>query len=164
MKDAFEEFVTNHPRSPNPERLSWETNNLDHNRAHWLVIDQLGTTPDDARDLDDLNRMADSDPLALFAPPPMEIFLRKKPSGRVDLVRSENTVQARTRGVTAFTLLLSPDVFDFGKPVRVVVNGRTVFEGSVRRNLETLLKWAVRDNDRTMLYGAELPIRIASAH
>ena len=50
-------------------------------------------------------------------------------SGRVDLVRAGNVVTATTRGVAAFTLLLSPDQFDFGKPVKVVANGRTVFDG-----------------------------------
>ena len=34
----------------------------------------------------------------------------------------------------AFTLLLSPDQFDFGKPVKVVANGRTVFDGKVEKN------------------------------
>ena len=46
-------------------------------------------------------------------------------SGRVDLTRTGNVVTASTRGVTAFTLLLSPDQFDFAKPVKVVANGRT---------------------------------------
>ena len=56
---------------------------------------------------------------------------RRCASGRVDLTRSGNTVTATTRGVAAFTLLLSPDQFDFGKPVKVVANGRTVFDGRV---------------------------------
>jgi hypothetical protein len=30
----------------------------------------------------------------------------------------------------------------------------------VTRSLETLLKWAARDNDRTMLVGAELHLKI----
>jgi hypothetical protein len=67
-------------------------------------------------------------------------------------------IDARTRGVGAFTLLLSPDVFDFSQPVKVVVNGNVAFEGQVERSLATLLKWAARDNDRTMLFGAELHI------
>jgi hypothetical protein len=40
------------------------------------------------------------------------------------------------RGVTAFTLLLSPVKFAFSQPVKVVANGRTVFEGRVERNYE----------------------------
>jgi hypothetical protein len=41
-----------------------------------------------------------------------------------------------------------------------VADGQTVFEGLVKENLGTLLKWAARDSDRTMLFGAELPIRL----
>ena len=80
-------------------------------------------------------------------------------SGRVDLARSGNTVTATTRGVKEFTLLLSPDQFDFDKSVRVVVNGRVVFDGRVEKSVATLQKWAARDNDRAMLFAAELRIK-----
>jgi len=93
--------------------------------------------------------------------PPRHLFARVAPSGRVDLVRAGNTVTATTRGVAAFTLLLSPDQFDFGKPVRVVANGRTVFEGKVEKSVRTLLKFAAADNDRTMLFGAELHLDLS---
>jgi hypothetical protein len=97
-----------------------------------------------------------------YAPTPMPrvspLFASRSPGGRVDLVREGNTIRATTRGVAAFTLLLSPDVIDFSRPVTVVADGRTVFEGRVQRSLDTLLTWAARDNDRTMLYGAALPI------
>ena len=63
--------------------------------------------------------------------PPAPIFPRSKPSGRVDLVRRGNVVEASTQGVSAFTLLLSPSVFDFRQPVKVVANGRVAFEGVV---------------------------------
>jgi hypothetical protein len=88
------------------------------------------------------------------------MFRRLGKSGRVDLVRSGNTVDAKTRGVGHFTLLLSPDQFDFAKPVRVIVNGTTVFNGPVEKSVTTLVKWAARDNDRTMLIGAELPVAV----
>ncbi len=89
---------------------------------------------------------------------PRPLFARGERSGKVDLRRSGNTVQADTRGVAAFTLLLSPDQFDFSKPVKVVANLRTVFEGKVEKNLRTLLKYAAADNDRTMLFGAEVHV------
>jgi hypothetical protein len=92
--------------------------------------------------------------------PPRKLFDRPVPSGRVDLVRDGNTVRATTRGVSAFTLLLSPDRFDFTSPVTVVANGRTVFEGRVQKEVRTLLKWAAADNDRTMLFGAELRLKL----
>jgi hypothetical protein len=89
------------------------------------------------------------------------MFPRQRDSGRVDLVRAGNRVQAASRGVGAFTLLLSPDQFDLNRPLTVVVNGRTVFEGPIQKSVRTLLKWAARDNDRTMLFAAELPIEVS---
>ena len=92
---------------------------------------------------------------------PLPIFPRKRPSGRVDLVRHGNLVDARTHGVRAFTLLLSPSKFDFTLPIKVVANGRTVFEAVVEPKIDTLLKWAARDNDRMMVFGGEVHLDLA---
>jgi acetyl esterase/lipase len=151
VKDIFEKFVAEHPRDPHPATLSWTAAvNAGHNRAHWLVIDEWGKREGEAVKLPDPNNVPVVGPM----------FDNLKPSGRVDLVRQGNTVEAATRGVTSFTLLLSSDRFDFAKPVTVIVNGRKAFEGRVERSLKTLLKWAAIDNDRTMLYGAELKIKV----
>ena len=88
------------------------------------------------------------------------MFPPERESGRVDLVRDGNLVRATTRGVGAFTLLLSPDQFDLNRAVTVVVNGRTAFDGLVQKNIRTLVTWSARDNDRTMLFAAELPIEV----
>jgi hypothetical protein len=87
-------------------------------------------------------------------------FSHSRPSGRVDALRRGNAITMTTRRVAALTLLLSPDAFDLSQPVTVVANGRQVFAGRVTPNVATLLKWAARDNDRTMLYAAELPITL----
>jgi acetyl esterase/lipase len=238
VKDEFEAFVRDHPRQPLPDTLTWETSDTTaYNRAHWLVIDKLGTTPRDARDLTDVNEVPisprrefglqaaggrvirvlpgsnaerigfkpgdalvrvndrtvpvtadvaeslsalsngdtvhflvsrNNQPVELsgvYDPPmvsypPRQLFDRPVRSGRVDLEREGNTVRATTRGVLGFTLLLSPDQFDFTKPVTVVANGRPIFTGKVRQDLRTLLKWAAADNDRTMLFGAELHVTL----
>jgi len=241
---AFEAFVHDHPREPLPDRLSWQTDRTDrYNRAHWLVINRLGSAAGERR-LPDTNllrrgreldfglridsavdrgrrvhdvvagsnasviglRAGDRfvevngapvqtgrdiaegmqswdigqpvrflvqrgrDRVALegvFQPaevdvPPAPIFPRRAPSGRVDLVRRGNVVEASTEGVCAFTLLLSPSVFDFRRPIRVVANGRTAFEGMVEPSVATMLKWSARDNDRTMIFAAELSIELGN--
>jgi acetyl esterase/lipase len=152
VKDSFEAFVRSHPRKPLPDTLTWESSGttLD-NRAHWLVIDKLGPKGRNEPPLDDVNVLTDVGPM---------MFDNSHPSGRVDLVRTGNTVTATTRGVAEFTLLLSPDVFDFAQPVRVLANGRVAFNGRVDPSVATLFKWAARDNDRTMLFGAELHIKL----
>jgi poly(3-hydroxybutyrate) depolymerase len=149
VKEPFERFTRAHPRAPLPDTLTWEVSETrTWNRAHWLVIDALGSTPDDAKGLPDLN-------LSGNAP-----VFRNGRSGRVDLVRDGNTVTVKSRGVKAFTLLLSPDQFDFDRNVTVIVNGRTVFDSRVEKNVATLTKWAGRDNDRTMLFATELKITL----
>jgi hypothetical protein len=149
VKLPYESFVRTHPRVPLPDTLTWEVSETrTWNRAHWLIIDSLGGTPNDATALPDLN-VADG----------RRVFSNAK-SGRVDLVRSGNAVTIASRGVRDLTLLLSPDQFDFDRTVTVVANGRTVFDARVERSLATLAKWAVRDNDRTMLFGAEIRIKL----
>jgi hypothetical protein len=87
-----------------------------------------------------------------------ELFARGRPSGRVDLIRRGNAIEMRTRGVAELTLLLSPDVFDFTQPIVVTANGRVAAEQRMEPSVATLVKWAARDNDRTMLFGAELHV------
>jgi hypothetical protein len=158
VRDLFEKFVADHPRDPHPDRLTWQAADHSHNRAHWLVIDELGAVPGEAKELPDVNRVDSSESAMIQTEDRM--FNSLTTAGRVDLVRTGNTVQATTRSVTAFTLLLSPDIFDFSQPIKVVANGREVFNAHVERSVRTLLKWAARDNDRTMLYGAELNIKL----
>jgi len=152
VKETFEAFVRNHPRTPLPDRLTWETNgSAIDNRAHWLVIEKLAPARRNEPAMDDVNLVTSVGPM---------MFDNTHPSGRVDLVRTGNTVTATTKGVAEFTLLLSPDAFDLAQPIKVVANGRTVFDGRVEPSVPTLLKWAARDNDRTMLFTAELRIRL----
>ena len=142
---SYEAFVHDHPRSAHPDRLSWETDRTSRfNRLRWLIIDTLGVRKSDQA-LEDVN-----------------VFprLRQAPTGRIDIERHGNAFEAKTRGVSNFTLLLSPDAVDFTRPVHVTVNGAPVFFGAVKKDVATLLKWAARDNDRTALYGAELHITV----
>lgn len=152
-------FLAAHPRPAHPATISWETERTDrYNRFRWLVIDRLGRRGSDVA-LDDVNTYRQGMRTA-------ELFDRAQPSGRVDATRKANVYEVRTRGVQQLTLLLpaagpgmaSPDAMDFSKPVRVNVNGRTVHDAVVAKDLAALLKWSAKDNDRTMLYGAELKI------
>jgi hypothetical protein len=153
VKEVFEKFVTDHPRDPDPDKLTWETaDGSAHNRAHWLVINDLESAPNENRRLPDVNTFP--------AGTEGKIFNQTNKMGRVDLVRNGNVVQASTRGVASFTLLLSSARFNLDQPVKVIVNGREMFNAHVQRSVKTLMTWAARDNDRTMLYGAELTLKL----
>jgi predicted esterase len=142
-RGLYEQFVKQRPRIAHPVRISWQTERTDRfNRADWLVIDRLGAGTSDAS----------------FEP--LDLFEHRRASGRVDIERQGNEFVATSRGVRAFTLLLSPDAVDFAAPVSVTVNAATVFKGTVAKDVAVLLKWAARDADRTRLYGAELRVQI----
>jgi hypothetical protein len=117
------------------------------------VIDQLGERRTDSS-LKDVNTFAGQPGR------PSQLFARRRPSGRVDASRDGNSIDVKTRGVAAFTLLLSSDVIDFDKPVHVMVNGQTAHNAIVKRDPKALVRWAARDNDRTMLYAAELKVSV----
>ncbi len=153
VKASYEEFVSEHPREPSPAKLTWETADLARNRAHWLVIDRLGKTSSDAANLPDANAYGADGPA-------VPLFEHRQRSGRADVVRTGNHVEAVSRGVSEFTLLVSPDAFDLSQPITVTANGTTVFDGRVQPSVATLLKWAARDNDRTMLYAAEIDVTL----
>ncbi len=153
-RSHFEAFVMAHPRQPHPESLSWESERTDrYNRAHWLVINGLGRRPADDAALEDVNRFTASGG-------EQRMFARTWPSGRVDARRTGNTFDVRTRGVARFTLLLSPDVIEFSAPIVVRVNGNVAFSGPLHESVRTLLEWHARDHDRTMLYTAELSVKV----
>lgn len=157
-REAFADFALSHPRPPHPDHLTWEIDRVDrYSRIQWLSIDELGITPSD-------------EPLAeigIYADPggtPKALFGGSGGSGRVDVTRKGNHFEAHTRGVRAFTLLLSPEALDFARPISVTVNGIAIAETSVARDLPTLLRWAARDDDRTMLYAAELHVKVPDRH
>ncbi len=143
-REPFETFVREHARVAHPAKLSWETERIDKfNRNRWLVINELRQDASRETVLKD-----------------MGFFQHTKLSGRVDVTRTGNAFDAKVRDVGAFTLLLSPDVIDFAKPVTVTVNGAPVFTGVVKKDAAAMLRWSARDNDRTMLYAAELKIAV----
>jgi hypothetical protein len=147
-------FLVAHPRAAHPARITWETERVDrYNRFRWLVIERLGVRPSDVQ-LADVNTFTPAENLNVA------LYDREKPSGRVDAVRSGNAFELKTRGVRELSLLLSPDAVDFAAPVVVTVNGVTVHKKVVARDVATLVRWAARDNDRSMLYGAELHITV----
>ena len=164
-RPRFEQFLSAHRRVAHPERISWETEPPDrYPGSGGRGTDRLAPPPplvppkppgeggsDTA--LPDVNRVDTGGR-------ERALFDRSKPSGRVDVVRKGNQFEAQTRGVTSFTLLLSPDVVNFAQPVRVTVNGRIVHDALVSKNTATLRKWADIDHDRTMLYGAELRVAV----
>ena len=243
----IDDFILTQVRRPLPDRVVWETESAARfNRAHWLVITELGGV-DGESSFDDFNEImppAPSVPIGfnmlgeldsgdgvqlidiapgsmadvagvrpgdilveangiavatvddlrgavqaprdgpglplriergvesmsfILSPPdhvqasqPRQAFPHPEPSGRVQLATEGNDIAVVTRGVRRYTLLLSPEQFNFAQPFRVTTNTVLSFEGMVEPSLEALLRWSARDRDRTMMFGAELQIEVVA--
>jgi hypothetical protein len=142
--ENIERFVGEHVRDPHPESLVWGTESADlYPRVHWITIDEVGEIRGD------MGRVT------------LGAWAASLGSGMVWATRSDNTVNVLAYRVRSFRVLVSPDAFDLTRPIRIEVNGSVEFEGVVTPNVETLIEWAGRDLDRTMLYAAEVMIEPA---
>lgn len=153
LRYTISEFTRNQPRNPYPDSLSWETERTDlFNRNHWVIIDKLGKTKYDAV-IDDPNTI-------MMDGASKRAFHRDTLAGTIKVIRTENEIHVKTKNVKEFTLLISPDQFDFSKPLKVITDDIISFDGILERNNEVLLYWFAKDADRTMLFANELKIEV----
>lgn len=71
-----------------------------------------------------------------------------------------NRIEVRTQRVRRYTLLLSGALVDWSRPLTVVTNGRVSFEGRVAPSVETLLREARHQGERSRLYPALLTVAV----
>ena len=151
LMDSIDHFVHLHPRNPFPDTLVWQTERTDmYNRNHWIQIDKIGKARNDV--------LLDEPNMIIMDGVSKRAFHRDTISAIIKVTRSGNEIHVQTKNVKEFTLLLSPDQFDFSQPIRIITDEIESFNGMVEKNAETLLTWFAVDNDRTMLYGAELKL------
>ena len=81
--------------------------------------------------------------------------------GLIEVTREDNEIEVVARGVSKFTLLLNPEEVDFSKSISVNVNGVNILREHVAQNADTLLFWANKDRDRSMLFTAELNLEVS---
>jgi hypothetical protein len=81
--------------------------------------------------------------------------------GLIEVSREGNGIEVIARGVSKFTLLLNPEEVDFSGPISVNINGVNILSEQVAQNSDTLLFWANKDRDRSMLFTAELNLMVS---
>ncbi len=80
------------------------------------------------------------------------LFIRDRPSGRIEGYFSGNKFSFRTSQVGAFTIYIHPDMVQLNQNVVVEVNGKTVYDKKVIASSEFLLKNFLEHRDRALLY------------
>ena len=75
-------------------------------------------------------------------------------------VRDKNRIEVVTERVRRYTLFLNEALVDFSRPVTVVTNGGTSFQGTVTPQVETLLRHARRRRDVDSLFPVQVTIDV----
>jgi predicted esterase len=89
-----------------------------------------------------------------------DLFTRGSPSGRAEAFYADNTFTLSTSRIKAFTLLIHPDMVQLNQNVRVVVNGKRVFDGTVAPSREFILRNFCNTIDHRLLYVNKLTFSI----
>jgi hypothetical protein len=132
----------------------WQTEKENQfNRNHSVIINRIGKTKSNTDELKDVNT-------AIRDGKETPAFRRDTISAIIEATQTGNMIEVKTKNVKEFTLLISPDQFDFAKPLKIFTNGLLSYEGLPEKNISTLLNWSEEDNDRTMLFAAELRIKV----
>ena len=142
--ESIAAFLQDHPRDPFPERMVWQMDeDLRFGRLHWLVVDAVSPRRDSTLQDDS--------------------FPTNEGSARIELHKKGNRVEVTAVGVDRYRLLIGSGQFDLKEPIEVLTNGAPSFVGRVAPSAETLLYWASRDDDRTQLFVAEIPIDLGTS-
>ncbi|HCT30716.1 MAG TPA: hypothetical protein DIW31_08250 [Bacteroidales bacterium] len=156
LKDSIKLFINQHKRNPFPDLVNFSTEKPDtFGRKFWVKIEKIGIKKEVLKD--ELNT-------TMIYGKNSQIFPRTRTFGQIEVSKKGNVVTAKTKNVIRYTLLISPSHFDIGEPIEVYTNGILSFKGFVSKNLETLLKYYILDNDREMLYASEIEIKVGKAY
>jgi pimeloyl-ACP methyl ester carboxylesterase len=79
---------------------------------------------------------------------------------RLSVVREGNTLRVTAQGVRRYSLFFYPGTIDFGRPVKIMTNGLTSFEGVITPESRTLLEEARRRPDPGQLVLATVKIDV----
>jgi len=138
-------FLHQTRRNPLPGHLFWQAEDtVPGKRIDWLVIEKTRPTSNN---------------------PPLDSGGGQSHASYTDAPWVEakvanNVIKLRSHGVSRVRLLISPDRFDFSQPLTVEYRGNSTTYPPLQPSVETLLKWYLKDDDPSMLFGRELVLKL----
>lgn len=134
------EWITTFQRNPWPSRIVWTVqplHNVIRRQMYWLALDKA----------------PDKTPLYLNASVDQNIVTLSAEQKGADNQRVP-AVGAELR------VYLNASLANFDQPVKVVVNGKTMFDGKVTRRIATLARSLNERGDPFFMFPVELPIKL----
>ncbi len=86
------------------------------------------------------------------------LFIREVPSAAVKAMQSGNVITVEGSRVAKLRLFLHPEQFDLTSPIKVLFNGRTIFNGNVKPDSAVILAEYAANRDRKAMPVAHLDL------
>lgn len=152
-------FILNTIRNPIPPNIYWESNNHVDNQCFWLRVDSFDLS------LPKKNWQTESN-LDLYNKID-KIWMKFKyydngPGYAIKASYRENTFKIDCSRVEAFHILISNEMVDLQKPIKVYANGRLVFEKIVKPNREFIESTFEKYFDRDCIWINSLKIDVSN--
>ena len=135
-------WLAKHKRNPYPDRIVWTVKHLhrvQRQQMYWLALDQQPTLP-------------------LFIEAQLE---RKSQTVSLSVKPSDNdsSAQKPASGVS-LRIYLNDRMLNLDQPVRVLCNGKQIFQDNVDRNKVTLIRSLDERGDPSFIFSAEILIEL----
>ncbi|HJU06048.1 MAG TPA: hypothetical protein VJ692_12930 [Nitrospiraceae bacterium] len=148
------------PREELPELVAWfdshRRNPLPHNLT--VVRDATHLIPFSWVRIDAADRIAAFSDLLIDS---HDEALTDRRYAKLDAeITAPNRIVVTTKHVRRYSLFLNDALVDVSQPLTVVNNGKTVYEGRLNPQVDTMLREARVRHDRHVLYPIVLPIQV----
>ena len=153
-------------RNPFPDKLEWEFDDDKYGAIDWLGNIKLDTLQSRKQWHQNLNfkiekrlKYDDKDVLVEYAVDENAFNFPRK-SGKIIAEYKDNTFKIQTSCISSFTVLISPEMVNLNKKVKIYLNGKLLKKLRVRANKELIIQNYQENNDRIQIWVDEIKIKV----
>lgn len=145
-------------RNPFPKEISWEYDDEKYGNADWLSDIRLDTLRSKAQWHKVLNfkitkwmKYDEKDSL-ITEDVNKNAFDFPRKSGKVKAEYSGNIFKIETSCIQSFSILISPEMVDLNKKIKVFINGKLYFDQKIQYDRKLMLKNFENNRDRSQIW------------
>lgn len=146
--------LKNITRIPFPNKLQWETDDVRNGRISWLEITGLDTTAKKADWHTALN------PVLTQKEKTEQSDFNKNRSGAILATVEGNTIHIKSSRVKTLRLFISADMFDLNKPIKIIVNDKTILSTKVSSDKNIIVEEFLETRDRDFIVSNIIELKL----
>jgi predicted esterase len=152
---AAYKFTNRTTRNPFPQKIYWEASNAVDSRYSWLQVDSFNLYLPAASWQHEVNSRAFVYETRTWAE---YNYYNTFPGYVIEAFYSNNTFTVNTSKVLGFSLLISEKMIDPAEPVKVIVNGKLLFDQRVKPDKRFIAACFQQDFDREAIWSNRIKI------